>query len=344
MCCRLSVIQQKYISLIVLVAAFAIAELVVGVIGNSITLITDSFHMLSDLLALIIGFVAIILVNRRHHRYTYGWVRAEIIAGLINAVFLLAIGIMTTLKSVEKFIELAEETTNPRLVANINLVLIVAGAGLVVNIIGIALFANERTHSHGHSHGHSHSHSDDALSEEEIVHNYAQAAVFLHIIGDTLGSIIVIASSLTIKYVEASWKFYLDPVGSLVIVIFIVVSCVKLLRDCIRILMHRWAGTAVKNITAKILAVPGVLDIHDFHVWPLDNKITIASMHVNLDPSVTLKDIDKTLVNIKKVLHGEGIHSSTIQPEWTDDCTEPNCVNDCLDRQCCNDSNSVELL
>lgn len=332
-CTRLHV---KYIVLISIVAVFFLAELIVGIIANSIILQTDAFHMLADLLALIIGFVAILILNRQHHRYTYGWTRAEVIAGMINSVFLLVIAFVLVLENIEKFVELTNDTSNDRLEDNIDLVLVVAAGGLLVNFIGIGMFYNEHSHSHGHSHGHSD-------SEETVVRNYAQAAVLLHIIGDTLGSIMVIASGLVIKYVDAKEKFFLDPIGSLLIVAFISISGGRLLWQCIKVLMHRWAGHPPGDIQNELIEIDGVETVHEFHVWSLDSKVSVASMHIQMQSDVTTDDVDVILKEIKEVLHHRGIHSSSIQPEWSEQCIEPQCSDDCMDLQCCKEEEETKV-
>lgn len=315
-----TLLHFKYALLILIYSIFFTVELIVGIIGNSITLQTDAFHMLADMLAIIIGFIALLVLNRVHHRYTYGWVRAEIIAGLVNSVFLLSIGIMLTLENIEKFIELSIDPVNKRLEENIILVLVVAIIGLLINCFGIILFCNEHTHLHG----------DDM---QEVVHNYAQTAVLLHLIGDTFGSILVIISSLVIFFVKEPWKFFLDPLGSILIIIFIMISSSKLLWQCIKILIHRWDGVSTKDIIDKLLTIDGVYSIHEFHVWRLDNKINIASLHFRVTEGAT--HIDKIIENIKIVLHEYNIHNSTIQPELNNSCIDPICNNNCLEKQCC---------
>ena len=320
----MNILRLKYIGLISMVGTFFLVELIVGIFANSLTLQTDAFHMLSDLLALVIGFVAIMVLNRKHHRYTYGWIRAEIVAGLINSVFLLSIGFMLLIENIEKFIELSSDKNNDQLEENIDVVLIVATVGLIINIVGLLLFYNEHTH---------HSHGDDG--NEEIVHNYAQAAILLHIIGDALGSLLVISSGIVIKYTDGDWKFYLDPIGSLLIIVFITVSSSRLLWKCVKILMHRWAGSTSDTITTDLLKIDGIANVHEFHAWALDNKVSTASLHIKLTSKKSIRKTICIIGHVKDVLHGYGIHSSTIQPEWDDVCTEPVCNSKCTEKQCC---------
>jgi len=324
----------KYCLLITLVAGYFLTELIVGLYANSITLQTDAFHMLSDLVALCIGTGALLVLKReRHHRYTYGWLRAEIVGGLINSVFLLAVCFMLLIESILKIIELAHNTANDRLENEINLVLWVAVGGFVVNIIGLALFYNEHTQLHSHDVG-------------TKVHNHAQYAVLLHIIGDTLGSVLVIASSLLIKYTDGVWKFYVDPVASIVIILFISISSCKLLHSCIKILMHHWQGEPVKDIEQEILKINGIVNVHDFHVWSLNGKFSIATLHINLANSTKHKKsgTDRILKKVKAVLHNYGIHCSCIQPEWTIDCIEPSCEKNCDKLRCCTETPNTDIV
>ena len=325
-------LKYKYISFISLVSVYFLAELIVGFVANSAVLQTDAFHMLSDLLALAIGFGALLLVDREpHHRYTYGWTRAEIIGGTINSVFLLAVCFMLVLENIMKFVELSSALENPSLVENIDLVIGVGSGGLVINLIGIALF-----HSHAHSHGHGHGHADDdseALTDPEV-QNMATSAVFLHIVGDTLGSLLVVVISLLIKFVDSPELLYLDPAASLLIVTFIGWSSGKLLRDCIRILMHRWAGVPTADIVEEIQQVDFIMTVHEFHVWSLNNNVAVASLHAQVTED-TPADTDNLLGIIKDILHKHGIHCSAIQIERSAECMEPLCGENCADYKCC---------
>lgn len=335
-------LKVKYGVLIGIISIVFLTELIVGIIADSSTLQTDAFHMLSDLVAHIIGFTALHVRYNIHHRYTYGWARSEIIAGLINSVFLMAVCFMLTIENIEKIVELSAEPENESLEENVDLVLIVAVIGLVVNIIGLILFHGEHHHSHNHSHaeesegagtsseaGGVESYSS-SLSEKII--NYSQLAVILHIIGDAAGSVLVIIATLVIKYGKGGWRFFLDPAGSILIIIFITVSSVKLAKECIKILMHSWQGTPPETIKTEILSLPGVKSLHEFHIWDLDNTKSIATLHIQVEDD----QVDDTINDVKIILHSHNIHSSTIQPETGEECNEPICNDTCNDRKCCN--------
>ena len=169
---------------------------------NSLALVADACHMLSDGLCLLVALVAI-KVGKRSDRdlvmkaeNTYGWGRAEIIGGLANAIFLLALCVIIILESVEKFIQ-------PDSVEQPLTVCIVGFVGLIMNLFGLVLFQGSgdghghshggHGHSHGHSHGgHGHSHGE---SDEDSAEHMNMKGVFLHVLGDAVGSVVVILSS-----------------------------------------------------------------------------------------------------------------------------------------------------
>ena len=149
-CCQLSQ-KTSFVSMIILTTTFFLVEIIVGYVTNSMALVADSFHMLSDVVSLIVGYVALKYSKVGNHggRYTFGWARAEVLGALVNAVFLVALCFSILVEALKRMV-IPEEIENPKLV------LVVGSVGLFVNVIGLFLF-----HQHGHSHGggsHGHSH------------------------------------------------------------------------------------------------------------------------------------------------------------------------------------------
>jgi zinc transporter 1 len=139
---------------------YSIVELVIGNITHSVALRADAFHMLSDVLALLIALVAVRISKRRSDINTYGWVRAEVVGANINTVFLLALSLTIVFDAIQRYI-------SPEAINNPTLLLIVGSIGLGINIIGLFLFQG----FHGHSHGggtHDHSHHEDNTSKTKI--------------------------------------------------------------------------------------------------------------------------------------------------------------------------------
>ncbi|KAH9847348.1 cation efflux protein [Lenzites betulinus] len=152
--------STRIILLLVIDVFFFFTELIVGYAVGSLALVADSFHMLNDVLSLVVALYAIKLTNQTHidSRYSYGWHRAEILAALVNGVFLLALCFSIFLEAIERFFS-TPEVSNPKLVV------IVGSLGLASNIVGLFLFQE-----HGHDHGHSHDKGTPSPSKPPSVH------------------------------------------------------------------------------------------------------------------------------------------------------------------------------
>ncbi|KAG7170672.1 Zinc transporter 1-like 1 [Homarus americanus] len=307
-------------------ASFFLVELIVGYITNSMALVADSFHMLSDVLALIIAFLSVKMSPKKWSKNTFGWARAEVLGALVNSV-----------------LYETEELHNPQMI------LIVGVIGLVINLIGLLLF---HEHGHGHSHGgHGHSHgshenklstinalvaTDDNENDERFTppppnslsspekgeDNNKSASqmnmrgVFLHILSDAMGSVIVIISALVVWLTEWEYSKYIDPALSLCLVTLITISTWPLLKVSALILLQTVpTHIQVDGIQKQLLNVDGVLAVHEFHVWQLAGERIIASAHIRCR---NLKDYMVLAEKIKKMFHEEGIHSTTIQPEFVE--------------------------
>lgn len=188
-----------------------------------------------------------------------------------------------------------------------------------------------------HDPGHGHKRKDNGRHDswhEEHNHNQPKGTsdgghshsdlnmrgVFLHVMGDALGNIGVIGSALIIWLTSYSWRFHADPAISLVITLIILGSAIPLCKAASRILLQAVpAGINVDDIQADILELPGILSCHHLHVWQLSDVKMIASLHVQVEfdfkgeGSARYMQLARA---IRRCLHGYGIHSSTIQPEF----------------------------
>lgn len=364
--------EARITFLIVLDTFFFLLEAIVGYSVHSLALVADSFHMLNDIISLVIALWAVRYKNTKpaDGKYTYGWQRAEILGALINAVFLLALCFTIVLEAIQRFFE-PQEITQPKLI------LIVGICGLLSNGVGLVLF---HEHGHSHSHGgsegdHGYSHGDIEAGESDVAnesHDHSESnsdlmefmpnnvvgrynensplikndnagknnvkrksmnmeGVFLHVLGDALGNIGVIATALFIWKTDYSWRFYFDPVISLLITVIIFTSALSLCRKSSKILLQATPAHVNSNlILNEIIKLESVKSVHDFHIWNLNEDILIASLHVELNhgPEVnntsndTIDQIDRvTFVNavtqVREILHRFGIHSATIQPEFS---------------------------
>nr|XP_002124636.1 zinc homeostasis factor 1 [Ciona intestinalis] len=310
------------ICMLIMTSAFFFTEIVVGYSTNSTALVADSFHMLSDVVSLVVGLVAVIYSNKTSKTNTYGWARAEVLGALCNAVFLLSLCFSIVIEAIQRLVEV-EPITEPLLVLG------VGSAGLAINLIGLLLFhehAHGHNHSHGHSHDshdvkneHSHDHDDDPEGEPKVRVTAAKRGhlnmkgVFLHVLGDALGSVVVIISALIVNYVQDSWRFYVDPVMSLFIALIIVCSTLPLLKQSAYILLQRPpAHINADELESRLTKIKGVVSVHDLHIWQLSSNQAIASAHLTMHSE---DDFGETAHRLRHVFHEAGVHSLTLQPE-----------------------------
>jgi len=306
------------------------AELAVGLVTNSLALVSDAFHMASDCLSLGIGLAALQMAKRNAQpgsRYSYGLARAEVIGGLVNGVFLFSISLFIVYEALSRFIDIP-------MIANPLLIVYVASAALLMNIFGLFLFMGNSGVGHGHSHGgHSHSHGSkkkkkskkNTKKKKKHEHGHEKKkkrmnlnlhAVFLHILGDALASLGAITSGLLIEFVPWSGRFYIDPILSVLISLLIMKSALPLVWSSIQILMQSGPkGLDLSELTAAIENIPSVLRVHDLHVWQLLGDKPIASIHVLCKKASKFM---KTARQIKAIFHECDIHTVTIQPEFTE--------------------------
>jgi solute carrier family 30 (zinc transporter), member 1 len=365
---------------------YCVAELAAGGAFSSLTLMSDGFHNLSDVVSLVIANWAAQAAKRpQSDEMSFGWARTEILGGLVNGTFLLALCLYTGLEAIFRFVY-------PVPVGNIDIFIIVAASGVGVNAIGTLIFCltGEGGHSHagggdhGHSHGggggHGHSHGgggghdhsdddDDDDDEHDEGHGHSHGggggghghahgghgkkketkkkqrdenvyAVFLHYLGDFVSSILVLITGILIKSFDgATWTEYLDPIASLLIVGLILYTTMPLVKRCGWILLQSAPKSiSTDRLKADMLAIDGVLSVHDLHIWQLVDGMIMCSSHVHVE-----EGLDWTFVStsIRETLHKHGIHSSAMQPEFvpasvrvTPYCAQ-NCVDECEEDWCC---------
>lgn len=313
---------------------FMFVEMLYGVWNNSLGLISDGFHMLFDCMALVIGLIALVISEwQPNRRYSYGYGRVNILSGFINGVFLVFIACSVFYEAIHRFIE-------PPQIENDNL-LLVSVLGLLVNLVGLFVFSQAHHAAHGHSHsshGHSHSshghahasHDEEEGKASENHHGHSHSTshdddddhedenmrgVFLHIVGDTLGSVGVIISSLCIEYF--SWTIA-DPICSLIIACFIFTSVIPLLKSSSSILLQvtpKNSKNKLQKCFTKIHSVQGVQGFTDRHFWSTDGNEVVGTIHIQIDSSANSQEV---LRIIKTIFAKQGVHQVTIQIEQLD--------------------------
>lgn len=279
--------QTRLTIALCLAATYMVAEIVGGLLTGSLALLADAGHMLSDVAALALSLVAMRIAQRpATPNRTYGYLRTEILAALIQGVLLVAVSVFI-------FIEAIDRLRDPREVLGGPMLLIAIG-GLAVNLIGLAILNAGRRE------------------------NLNVRGAWLHVMSDALGSLGAIIAGAAIYTMGWRWA---DPAASLVICLLVVYSSWSLLREAVDVLMEAAPPHIdVDRVREAIVELPGVQAVHDLHVW------TITSGMVSLSGHVVAKDGADTGALLQRVcdrLHQSfGIDHSTIQIE-SEDFREP---------------------
>lgn len=403
---------------------FFVAEVVVSRVTGSLAMLSDSFHMLSDVIALLVGLIAVRFAQktRSTDKNTFGWIRAGVMGALVNAIFLTALCFTIVLEAVERF-------TEPRAIEQPMVVIGVGIGGLLINLIGLCMFRDSAGHGHSHGAKKGRRPTGDGADREEtnnlvengppgvevvpgkhdvladntaehrlngsIVQNHMaelnedgsqlnMRGVFLHVLGDALGSVIVVVNALVfyfvfnpcptsencinpcvhdhcddhpevnhtslamndsteeteIKIAGPCWVLYLDPALCVIMVCILLYTTYPLLKESALILLQTVPKQIdISSLKQKLRNLEGVEAVHELHVWQLAESRIIATAHIKCQDPAAYMDVAK---RIKDFFHDEGIHATTIQPEFSSvesgsriSLCELSCRTQCAPKQCC---------
>ena len=264
---------------LLLTLGFAFVEAFGGWWSGSLALLGDAGHMLSDAVALGLAGLATWISRRPPSaRHSYGLMRAEVIAALLNGLLMLAVVLGIVVEAIRRI-------QQPQPVSGLT-VIGIASVGLVINVI-VAL----------------------VLSRGE--HDMNTRAALLHVMGDLLGSVAALIAGAVIYY--TGWT-PIDPILSLAICALILYSTLRLLRDALHVLMEGVPGHLDLNSVGNSLArVPGVVSVHDLHIWMLSSGMPALSAHVVLERMTDWTDILEQMRDLLREHYG--IEHVTLQPE-----------------------------
>jgi len=284
--------SRNLLGFLLLNLTFAFVELFYGVWTNSLGLISDSFHMFFDCTGLMAGLVATVITKwKANDKYSFGYVRAETLAGFINGLFLLFISFFIFSEAVERLVE-PPEVKHERL-------LVVSILGFIVNLVGIFVFqhggaghghSHDGGHGHGHDGGHGHSHGGEG--------SLVMQGVFLHILADTLGSVGVIISAILMQLF--GWMIA-DPVCSIFIALLIALSVGSLIADSVAILMQRSPKAldhSLPDAYQKVMQLEGVQGVHETHFWTLCSNYYCGGLKLEVAANADAKYIVSHTQNI----------------------------------------------
>ncbi|CAG8237899.1 unnamed protein product [Penicillium salamii] len=326
--------QSQRLQLVISISfCFFIAEISVGFYTRSLALVADAFHYLNDLIGFIVAFAALKISAKKDspQDLSFGWQRSRLLGAFFNGVFLLALGVSILLQSIERFVSI-------QVVEQPKLVLIIGCVGLALNIIS-ASFLHEHGHDHGHSHGDNSSASsvvgDSGNTEngtEQVFafhdnhrHNNHQPSmkgydlgmlgVLIHVIGDAANNVGVIISALVIWLTTYPNRYYADPTISMAIALVILTTSIPLVRSSGKILLESVPnGIDLGDVKHDLETIPGVLSVHELHVWRLNQEKALASVHITISKE-TIPEFVQIANTMTECFHSYGIHSATVQPE-----------------------------
>jgi cobalt-zinc-cadmium efflux system protein len=272
-------VSARLLWVLAITALFMVAELVGGILSGSLALLADAGHMLTDVAALALSVFAMRLSRTPPStRRTFGYVRLEILAALVNGAALLVIAGLILAEAWQRF-RIPMEVDGALLLG-------VATLGLGVNVTGAMLL-----HRHAHD-------------------NLNVRGAYLHVLGDLLGSVGAIAAGIVI--LATGWT-PIDPIVSIVIALLILWGAWSLVRDAAEILLESApAHVDMDAILADLAGIEGLDQVHDVHVWTLTSGFVALSAHGIIDDP---HQHSRILDDVRQRMRAHGIEHVTFQIE-----------------------------
>jgi cobalt-zinc-cadmium efflux system protein len=271
-----------------ILTAFFVLELTTALLINSLALLSDAGHMLTDLVAMFMGLTAVLLARHgsTSPARTYGWHRAEVFTAVANAVLLFGVAAFILFEAIERLGDAPDVPGVPMIV--------VALAGLVANAVVVLLLR---------------SHSKDSL---------AVKGAYMEVVADTVGSIgVLIAGIVT---VTTGWP-YADVVVAVFVALWVLPRAISLARAALRILSESSPSHIdVEELRTALCAVDGVTEVHDLHVWTLVPGKDMVTAHLT-----SSSDSARVLDDARAVLTARGLDHATVQVEPPDGASDCNC-------------------
>ncbi|MDT0690453.1 cation diffusion facilitator family transporter [Salegentibacter sp. F188] len=261
-----------------------VAQVIGGLLSGSLALLSDALHNFSDVVSLVISYIANKLVKKEASlTRTFGLKRAEIIAAFVNAATLIVVAVLLINEAAHRFQE--PPNINSSLVIWLSL-LAIAGNGFSVLLLKKASSTNMNMRS-----------------------------AYLHLLTDLMASVAVLIGGILMKYFQLFW---IDSVLTLAIAIYLIVVGWDLLKSSVRVLMlFTPDDLALEEIVKKISEIPEVKNVHHVHVWQLNEEETHLEAHIDFNEDISLSQFDIILDKIEDlVYHDFNINHVNIQPEF----------------------------
>ena len=279
-------VSKSLVAGILLNIIFVVVEFAAGFFSNSLALISDAGHNLSDVASLALALLAFKLLKiKPTKKFTYGYRKASILISLLNAVILLIAVGSIGYESVQRFM-------SPKPVQT-NFVISVAAIGIVINFVSALFFFRDR---------------DKDLNLK---------GAYLHLMVDALVSVGVVIAGIVMMYTDWLW---VDPLISIIIMIVILASTWNLLRDSLSLSLDAVpTNISIENIRETALKIGGVKDIHHIHVWAMSTAENALTAHLLVSNAISPNETSKLKSQFKHKLEHLGIQHATLETEFEGD-------------------------
>lgn len=268
----------------IIITGYMIVEAIGGFLTNSLALLSDAGHMLSDSISLGIAMLAFTFGEKAaSYSKTYGYKRFEILAAVLNGITLIGIALFIFYEAIERF-------TNPPEVATTGM-LVISTIGLLINILVAWIM----------------------MRGSDTKDNLNMRGAFLHVLSDMLGSVGAIVAALLIMFFGWGWA---DPLASVIVALLVVRSGYYVTKAAIHVLMEGTPSNVdVQEIIQVIEQTEGVESIHDLHIWTITSGTNALSCHAVVNDQLKIADSEHILRKIEHNLEHKGIKHVTIQLE-----------------------------
>jgi cobalt-zinc-cadmium efflux system protein len=283
--------SKAFVVSIILNTAFVIIEFITGFYTNSLALLSDAGHNLSDVATLGLSLFALQMTKRKaNEKFTYGLNKGTILASLVNAVILLIVVGGIGVEAVKRFMH-PEETQG-------KVISLVAGIGIIINTISALLFFREK---------------DKDLNIK---------GAYLHLAVDAMVSIGVVIAGLIIYYTGIKW---IDPLISLLVMAVIIYSTWGILSESLKLSLDAVPSSIdMEKIKQEVLKIEGVKEIHHVHIWAMSTTKNAMTAHLTLEKDISEKQIADIKHKVKHELEHLNIQHTTLETESID-CREVEC-------------------
>ncbi len=269
---------------IVLNIAITLSQVVGGILSGSLALLSDALHNFSDVLSLVISYVAQKMGKKKASKHrTFGYKRAEILAAFINASTLVIVAIILIKEAIERLIEPHEIKSN-----------------LVIWLALIAIAGN------GFS---------VLLLKKDSEHNMNMKSAYLHLLTDMMASVAVFIGGLLMKFYQIYW---VDAALTMIIGVYLIYMGYDLLKESTKVLMLFTPRTIeIQDIVESICTINMVKNVHHVHIWQLNEDEVHMEAHIDFTEDIKISQFDEILEEIEEhVYHKHGINHVNIQPEF----------------------------